>query len=93
MRREGTPSSDRMSPGFVDSRLLRGRVFTLAKFAVFPSYFFLLVSPIYVGKTGLASSLGVPPSEAGLGSVFPRNARTVRIWGTGLGGVETCPEV
>jgi len=36
---------------------------------------------MYVGKTGLASSLGVPPSEAGLESVFPRNAksRMVRI--------------
>jgi hypothetical protein len=38
---------------------------------------------MYVGKTGLASSLGVPPSEAGLGTVFPRNAEAARFGSEG----------
>ena len=43
-----------------------------------PPYFFLRVSPKYVRRTGLASSLGVPPSEPGLPSVFPRNTEAAR---------------
>jgi hypothetical protein len=64
----------------VDSLGLRARdrVFTLANFPGFSPYFFRPLLPYVCRKDRTGYLLGAPPSEAGLGSVFPEDVESAR---------------